>query len=79
MMNYQLPPDLDLRIQSQLALGIYSTPAEVLNDALDALDQRNEDLASIQRGLDDERSGRVISFGEFDRQIRSDFGLSSPE
>jgi Arc/MetJ-type ribon-helix-helix transcriptional regulator len=78
-MNYQLPPDLDQRIQSQLALGIYSSPAEVLSDALDALDQRNEDLASIQRGLDDERSGRVITFGAFDEQIRSDFGLTSPE
>lgn len=78
-MNYQLPPDLDQRIQSQLALGIYKSPAEVLSDALDALDQRNEDLASIRRGIEDENSGRIISFKQFDEQLRSDFGLLSPE
>ena len=41
-MTYQLPPDIDQRVQSQIALGIYRTPAEVLNDALDALDQRRK-------------------------------------
>jgi Arc/MetJ-type ribon-helix-helix transcriptional regulator len=45
-MPYQLPPDIDQRVQSQISLGIYQTPAEVLNDALDALDRYNEDLAS---------------------------------
>jgi hypothetical protein len=29
-MTYQLSPEIDQRIQSQLARGIYSTPAEVL-------------------------------------------------
>ncbi len=78
-MNYQLPPDLDQRIQSQLSLGIYNSPVEVLNDALDALDQRNEDLASIGRGIEDEQAGRVIRFQQFDQQIRSEFGFTSPE
>jgi Arc/MetJ-type ribon-helix-helix transcriptional regulator len=44
-MTYQLPPDIDQRIQSHIALGIYKTPAEVLKNALDALDQRNEVIA----------------------------------
>ena len=39
-MAYQLPPDIDQRVQSQIALGIYQTPAEVLNDALDVLEQQ---------------------------------------
>ena len=78
-MNYQLPAELDQRIQSQLALGIYNSPAEVLSDALDALDQRNEDLASIKRGIEDEQAGRVIPFQHFDEQIRSEFGFSSHE
>ncbi len=73
-MNYQLPADLDQRIQSQLALGIYNSPAEVLSDALD---QRNEDLASIERGIEDEQAGRVIPFQQFDQQIRSEFGFTS--
>ena len=78
-MNYQLPADLDQRIQSQLALGIYNSPAEVLSDALDALDQRNEDLVSIERGIEDEQAGRVIPFQQFDQQIRSEFGFTSHE
>jgi Arc/MetJ-type ribon-helix-helix transcriptional regulator len=78
-MNYQLPADLDQRIQSQLSLGIYNSPAEVLSDALDALEQRNDDLASIQRGIEDEQAGRIIPFQQFDQQIRSEFGFTSHE
>src|SRR4051812_30792417 len=58
-MTYQLPPDIDQRVQSQIALGIYQTPDQVLNEALDALDQRNEDVASIQRGIEAEKAGRL--------------------
>ncbi len=57
-MTYQLPPDIDQRIQSQIALGIYQTPDQVLNEALDALDARRKfaeaasvDLAS--RGINE--------------------------
>jgi predicted transcriptional regulator len=78
-MTYQLPPEIDQRIQSQIALGIYKTPAEVLSDALDALDQRNQDLASIQRGIADEEAGRVTSLHDFDQEIRTQFGITSNE
>jgi len=78
-MTYQLPSDIDQRVQSHLALGLYNTPAEVLSEALDALDQRNEDLASIQRGIEDEQAGRVTPLSDFDRQIRTQFGITSPE
>jgi Arc/MetJ-type ribon-helix-helix transcriptional regulator len=69
-MTYQLPPEIDLRVQLQLSLGIYKTPAEVLNDALDALEQRNEDFASIQRGIQDEAAGRITTLAEFRRDFR---------
>ena len=75
-MSYQLPPEIDQRVQAQIALGIYQTPAEVLNDALDALDERNEDLASIQRGIDDESAGRLTSLEDFDEEIRNRYGFS---
>jgi Arc/MetJ-type ribon-helix-helix transcriptional regulator len=78
-MAYQLPPDIDQRVQSQIVLGIYQTPAEVLNEALDALDQRNQDLASIQRGIEDEKAGRMKTLEEFDQEMRKQFGLSSRE
>jgi predicted transcriptional regulator len=76
-MTNQIPPEIHQRIQTHLALGIYATPAEVLSDALDALEQRNEDIASIQRGIEDERAGRVQPLVEFARQMRSQFGSVS--
>jgi predicted transcriptional regulator len=78
-MTYQLPPDIDQRIQTQIALGIYQTPDQVLNEALDALDQRNEDLASIQRGIEDEKAGRLTSLREFDQEMRGRYGFTSQE
>ena len=77
-MSYQLSPEIAERVQAQLVLGIYQSPEEVLTDALDALDQRNEDIAAIQRGIEDERAGRVKSLDEFDCGIRRQFGLASP-
>ena len=55
-MTYQLPPEIDQRIQSQLALGIYSTPAEVLTSALDALDERDRERHAVQEGIDASRT-----------------------
>jgi predicted transcriptional regulator len=78
-MAYQLPPEIDQRVQSQIALGIYQTPAEVLNEALDALDDRNEELASIQRGIEDEKAGRLTTLPEFDRDMRQQFGFAPQE
>jgi putative addiction module CopG family antidote len=78
-MTYQLPPDLDQRVQSQIALGIYHTPAEVLNDALNALERQNSDLEAIRRGIEDEQAGRLTPLHEFDQQIRAEFGFSSHE
>jgi Arc/MetJ-type ribon-helix-helix transcriptional regulator len=57
-MTYQLPPDIDQRIQCQIALGIYQTPDQVLNDALDARRKFTEtasvDLAS--RGINESQA-----------------------
>ncbi|MEX0802240.1 MAG: type II toxin-antitoxin system ParD family antitoxin [Candidatus Binatia bacterium] len=78
-MSYQLPPEIDQRIQAQIALGIYQTPAEVLHEALDALDERNEDLASIQRGIEDEKAGRLTSLEDFDKEIRALHGFAPKE
>ncbi len=78
-MTYQLPPDIDQRIQSQIALGIYENPADVLNDALDALEQRRiADLEAIRAGIEDEKAGRVRPLTEVDRELRKEFGLPRP-
>jgi Arc/MetJ-type ribon-helix-helix transcriptional regulator len=74
-MTYQLPPEIDLRIQSQLALGLYRTPAEVLTSALDALEQRNEERRAIQEGIDAWRAGDTQDLDEFDAEFRSANGI----
>ncbi len=74
-MTYQLPPDIDQRVQSQIALGIYQTPAEVLNDALNALERQNADFESIRAGIEDEKAGRMRPLAEVDRDMRKRFGF----
>lgn len=75
-MTYELSPQLDQRIQAQLALGVYRSPDDVLNDALDALERRNSDWEAISRGIDDERAGRMKSLAEVDQDLRKQYGLS---
>jgi Arc/MetJ-type ribon-helix-helix transcriptional regulator len=77
-MTYQLPPDIDQRVQSQIALGIYQNPTEVLNDALDVLEQRNADLEAIRAGIEDEKAGRMRSLADVDRDMRQRYGLPRP-
>jgi Arc/MetJ-type ribon-helix-helix transcriptional regulator len=74
-MTYQLPPEIDQRIQSQLALGIYTTPAEVLTDALDALDERNEERRAIQEGINAWRAGDTQDLDQFDAEFRAANGI----
>lgn len=69
-MTYQLPAEIDERIQAQLALGIYPTLAAMLHDALDALEQRNADLEAIRAGIEDEKAGRMRSLADVDRDMR---------
>jgi putative addiction module CopG family antidote len=76
-MPYQLPPNLDQRVQSQIALGIYQTPSEVLIDALDALERQNSDLEAIRAGIEDEKAGRIRPLEDVLRDMRQEFGLPS--
>jgi Arc/MetJ-type ribon-helix-helix transcriptional regulator len=75
-MPYQLPPDIDQRVQSQIALGIYSTPAEVLNEALDALERRNADIEAIREGINAWHRGEVQDLDKFDSEFRARNGIS---
>ena len=74
-MTYQLPPDLNDRVQSQLALGLYSSPAEVLTSALNALDERNEERRAIQEGIDAWRAGDTQDLDAFDAEFRAANGI----
>lgn len=83
-MGYQLPADVESAIQKQLETGDYSTPEEVLRDALRALDERRcvileEDplvVDGIRRGLADMKAGRSTLLEDFDRQFRAKHGIS---
>jgi predicted transcriptional regulator len=74
-MAYQLPPDIDQRVQSQIALGIYQTPDQVLNEALDALELRNADFEAIKAGIEDEQAGRMRPLEDVVREMREQDGL----
>ena len=74
-MTYQLPPDINDRIQSQLALGLYSTPAEVLTSALDALEERNRERRAIQEVIDAWHTGDTQDLDDFDAEFRTANGI----
>ncbi|MEX2317926.1 MAG: hypothetical protein WD669_12285 [Pirellulales bacterium] len=42
-MPYQLPPDVDHRVQAYLATGGYQNEDDVLRTALDALEERDQE------------------------------------
>lgn len=47
------------QIDEQLATGRYRSREDVLLEALRSLSDRDQTLADIERGLDDEANGRV--------------------
>ncbi len=68
-MAYELSPDIEARVQAQLATGEFSAPEEVLREALDTLERRQRSLEKLQamvREADkDIAAGRV---GPFDKE-----------
>ena len=78
-MSVDLAPDIWKEIQRQLASGTYTSPDEVLRDALAALRSREDDAIAIQEGIDDMEAGRVRPIREFDREFRHHNGLPAAE
>lgn len=68
-MAYELSPDINARVQAQLATGEFSTPDEVLREALDTLERRQRSLeklqAMVREAEEDIATGRV---GPFDKE-----------
>ena len=60
-MSLQLPPELQSAMQPFLVRGRYADETELLCDSLAALKrERDDDLAAIFRGIEDEQAGRLI-------------------
>lgn len=74
--NHEFPSDLERQLQEQMALGQYHSETDLIRDALQALQERNEDLAAIQAGLDDLDAGRVRPLRDVAAEIRQQHGWS---
>ena len=65
-MAYQLPADVDARVQAQLATGIFPTADDVLREALESLERRQHSLqwlqAMVREAEEDVAAGRVGYF-----------------
>lgn len=84
-MNESITPDVEATIAAKVASGKYGTGAEVVREALLALDEREdrdrkyEELRrEIQLGIDDLDAGRVskISSREMLDEIRNEKNLA---
>ena len=68
-MTYPLPADIVLRIQEQLKTGGFNSEEEVLREAIDALERRQQGLSHLRQLLSaadaDAAAGRI---GPFDRE-----------
>jgi predicted transcriptional regulator len=75
-MHIELPQDLIQRVQQRAAVRQGTTEADVIRQALDALDWHDRERIAIQEGLDAMNEGRVQDFDEFDREFRQQNGIA---
>lgn len=74
-MSYQFPRDIEHRVEAQLATGGYRSQDDVLRHAMDALEEREADMAAIEAGMRDEQAGRVKPLAEVDHAMRDKYGI----
>ncbi len=65
-----MPDDVWNRIEAIRVARNYPTAADVVRDALSALEQSSEDTLAIMAGIADMEAGRCQSFDEFDAEFR---------
>jgi len=65
-MSYAFPPDITERIQAQISKGQFETEDEVIREAIDALEKRQQGLGQLQEMIrvadEDIADGRVAPF-----------------
>jgi Arc/MetJ-type ribon-helix-helix transcriptional regulator len=71
----ELPPDVEQQVKRLMQTGQYATEADLLRDALAALQRRDEEMAAVRAGVDDMEAGRVRPFEATDAEIRKQFGF----
>jgi Arc/MetJ-type ribon-helix-helix transcriptional regulator len=78
-MSIDIAPDVMNSIQRQLATGAYSSPDQLLREALAALESRDAEMLAIQQGIDDMEAHRVMPLRDFDRDFRRRNNLPAAE
>jgi len=73
-MSFQLTPELTAAIQTFLVGGRYKDEEEVLREALAELRHR-ENVAAIQKGVDDMEAGRFLTLDEVDAEMRAKYDI----
>ncbi|MEW4562584.1 hypothetical protein AB1K70_08660 [Bremerella sp. JC770] len=72
-MQIDLPEDLIRRLMERTSTG--KSKADVLRDAMDALDWLEGEVAAIQEGIDAMQNDQVQALEDFDREFRVGQGL----
>lgn len=78
-MSFDCPADIQQSISDYVARGTYQSEAEVLRAAIHLLDQRQDDLASIERGLADAAQGKVRPAKESNEEFKRAQNIPSVE
>jgi predicted transcriptional regulator len=76
-MAYVLGSAVEEIVQQYLMTGSYSSPDELLLDALAALRQRDEDVAAIAEGIAAMEAGEVYPLEQVVDEIRRRHGFSA--
>ncbi len=66
---------IDELVDEQLATGRYRSREDVLLEALRSLAEREQTLADIERGLDDEAHGRVREVSAAFAELRAKYQI----
>ena len=74
-MTIDLPADLTQQIQEHMSTGRFTSEADVLRQALIALQWRDGELAAVRAGVEDRDAGRHYPFAEVDAEVRRRFGF----
>jgi Arc/MetJ-type ribon-helix-helix transcriptional regulator len=80
-MTIDVSPEMKRRVEDRLASGGYRSPDELLRDAFDALDEKQQfarSVAALRKSVADEKAGRTRpvqdAVEDLKREIRSSCG-----
>ena len=73
-MSNQLPADVDARVQAQMATGEFPSADDVLREALDALERRQQSLQRLRemvREAEDDVAASRVGYFDADATMRA--------